>query len=570
MTLNDDLAAWGEPPADPREQARADLLDRVLEKLQGRVPTQPVMSPAAAREAAEHEEALLRDLALLHRHAAVFQRSSGALDDSRTRLTDTLERDEAPPPPVSNPLPDPFPGEYRILKRLGQGAFGTVWLAEDLNLGWQVALKTLRLAGSADTSDEKLLALRHEARTLAQLRHPNIVQVHAWRQAGDEHYLVLQCVAGGSLEDRVRKAGPLLWSDAARYIADVGEGLLEVHARGIVHRDIKPANILWQPDPDEALLTDFGVAARLADRARMAGTPVYMPPEAFDGRITPAVDVYSLAATLFWLVTGRFPFEPGQHSDLFALIDDLVDQIEQGLPEPDPRCEGLPQRLEAVLRSGLAADPARRPSLADFVTTLRGSLNQSLADSLTLPPGATPQPAPVDLRLVVSRQVGPDTYQPVAATHPQPDRLKRNMKKVPRLPQQVRLRTGDRVRIEVSADRAGFVTVFNVGPTGDLNLLYPEETPTAASPPNIQAHQPLHVVDVEMEPPTGRERLFALWTRQPLPLSPEQLQDLAAQGAVPGSSPYRATRNMVRVKQSVQRLHPEDWHAVVLEVDHGE
>jgi hypothetical protein len=176
----------------------------------------------------------------------------------------------------------------------------------------------------------------------------------------------------------------------------------------------------------------------------------------------------------------------------------------------------------------------------------------------------------VDLRLVVSRQVGPDTYQPVAATHPQPDRLKRNMKKVPRPPEQVRLRTGDRVRIEVSADRAGFVTVFNVGPTGDLNLLYPEETPTSASPPNIQPHQPLHVLDVEMQPPTGRERLFVLWSRQPLPLSLEQLQDLATQGGGPGSSPYRATRNMVRVKQSVQRLHPEDWHVVVLEVDHGE
>ena len=101
------------------------------------------------------------------------------------------------------------------------------------------------------------------------------------------------------------------------------------------------------------------------------------------------------------------------------------------------------------------------------------------------------------------------------------------MKKVPPSPDQVRLRTGDRVRIEVRSDRPGFLTVFNVGPAGTLNLLYPDGDPQHASPPaRIEPNQPLHIVDVEMTPPAGRERLFAVWTRQPLPLRLDQLHSL--------------------------------------------
>src|SRR5205085_11797703 len=144
--------------------------------------------------------------------------------------------------------------------------------------------------------------------------HRNVTQVYAWREAAArsdaasrEHCLVLQYIPGGSLADRVGREGPLPWQLAARYVADVAEGLLEVHARGIVHRDVKPANILWDPEADEALLTDFGISARLADASTAAGTPFYMPPEAFAGRTGPAQDVYGLAASLFWLLTASVP-----------------------------------------------------------------------------------------------------------------------------------------------------------------------------------------------------------------------------------------------------------------------
>jgi hypothetical protein len=147
------------------------------------------------------------------------------------------------------------------------------------------------------------------------------------------------------------------------------------------------------------------------------------------------------------------------------------------------------------------------------------------------------------------------------------------MRKVPTPPGQVRLRTGDHVRIEVVVDQPGYVTVFNVGPTGNLNLLYPDESlhGGVGSAPILPANQTLQVRDVEMTPPAGKERLFALWSRLRLPLHLDRLQSLVEQKGTEwrASRPYVATRDMRRVQQSVEQLRPQDWHAVVLELDHG-
>ena len=156
----------------------------------------------------------------------------------------------------------------------------------------------------------------------------------------------MQYVSGGSLSDLLKSEGPLDWQRAARYVADVGEGLLEVHERGIVHRDVKPANILWDPRRDEALLTDFGVAARLADPAAIAGSIPYMAPEAFDGRVSPSLDVYSLAATFFHLVTGSAPFRC------------VADRRPEGADRPGP-ARSRPAMHRASRAAG--ADHPRRP-----------------------------------------------------------------------------------------------------------------------------------------------------------------------------------------------------------------
>ena len=152
---------------------------------------------------------------------------------------------------------------------------------------------------------------------------------------------------------------------------------------------------------------------------------------------------------------------------------------------------------------------------------------------------------------------------------PTPTRLTRDLEGVPPRREQIRLRSGDRVRIDVIADRAGFVTVFNVGPTGNLNLLYPDELSNYVSPPSVRANESLFVADVELTPPTGRERLFAVWSQIPLPLRARELLSLAEPNAHAASRPYRATRDMKPVKESVRRLSTEGCQAAVLELDHS-
>jgi serine/threonine protein kinase len=429
-----------------------------------------------------------------------------------------------------------------------------VWLARDLSpLSRLVALKFLRPSASAQREEQALAVLRNEARVLASLRHPNVVQVHAWKHApGAGPCLVLQYVPGGSLDQHVIRHGPLGWSAAARYVADVADGLLLVHGKGVIHRDVKPANFLLDAEADEALLTDFGIAARLVEPGAAAGTPRYLAPEAFRGETSAAQDVYGLAASLFWLVTGAAPFDG---EDASAIYEAAV----RGLPAIDARFAGVPEPLEGLIRAGLDADAGRRPSLPAFVRRLRGELNMLLADSM----GATL--APGELRLIVSRR-GADGVVPVASSMRQPSAV-RDLKRVPRPPQFVKLRTGDRVSVEVRADQPGYVTVFNVGPTGNLNLLYPHGPAEADSP--VAAGQGLVVLDAELVPPAGRERLFAVWTRRPLGVRMEELLSLVERGDVPASGAYRATRDMARVQQSVDALPAADRQAVVLELEHS-
>jgi serine/threonine-protein kinase len=557
MTVDDELAAWGEPPVRADEQALIAFLDEALQRRARGEEVNAEELAAAFPGLAREGSALLQAAVCVEEFVASVLERSG-LEGVGLAPDDATQAYQRPPDAVPEGFPGPVPSGFRVRAFLGEGSFSQVWLADHLRLGIPVALKALHLQSSGQARTQALALLENEAQVLARLNHPNIVRVYGLEQAGENHHLVLQFVDGGSLQGRLEREGPLAWQAAARYVADVGEALAHVHAAGVVHRDVKPANMLWDRQRDEALLTDFGLAARLAQGGVVAGTPRYMAPEAFDGLGTPAGDVYGLAASLFALVTGRVPFGGETRSELLA-------NVRRGLPEFDPLFAGVPESLERLIRAGLAAEPDRRPELRAFVTALRGALNQLLADSLLLPAaGCTPAAAPVELRLRVSRPDGSGGWAAVAATHPEPVRLLRNMEKVPPLPERVGVRTGDRVRIEVLADRDGFITVFNVGPTGQLNLLHPEPAALAAA---VRAGLPLHVLDVAMTPPAGRERLFAVWSREPLHLSPEEFFRLAQHGGV--SAPYRATRNMERVQESVRRLRREDWHAVVLELDHG-
>jgi hypothetical protein len=545
----DDLPGQGgaEPPCDP---ALAEALHRALERDPRGEPARVdhLLPPGA--EGRERLAGALQVAGLLDQFVRHVEEEAGI--DFPAPAEGSTQAYE----PGHEALPQPFPGEYRFRALLGEGSFGKVWLADDLRLGIPVALKTVSLSGGVEQRSRSLAALQNDAQTLARLRHPNIVQVRTWRQAGDGHYLVLQYVRGGSLKDRLNAEGPLGWRKAARYIADAAEALEQVHAAGLVHRDIKPANLLWDEASDEVLLTDFGLSAWLAEAGggEAVGTAPYMAPEALEGRAGLAADVYALAATLFHLITGQPPFAAATWQELPALIA-------RGLPDPDPRCASMPAGLERVIRVALHADPARRPGLAEFTAALRGRLNQLLADSLLPPPGAAAGPA---VRLTVARRGLDGGYTPLAAAQRELPRLTRNLELVPPEPEGVVLRTGDRVRIEVVADRDGYLTVFNVGPTGDLSLLYPA---TQGGPPAVPGNQPVVIGEVLVKPPAGCERLFAVWSRAPLPLSLAEVARQAA-GEAPVSPAYRATRNLVLVEESMNGVGEGEWRAAVLELEH--
>jgi hypothetical protein len=160
----------------------------------------------------------------------------------------------------------------------------------------------------------------------------------------------------------------------------------------------------------------------------------------------------------------------------------------------------------------------------------------------------------IDLRLRVQRRLGPGQYVLIASTHPQPTVL-RDMKCLPDDPDRVLLHTGDRVKVEVVCDREGYLTVFNVGPQGTLNLLWPDDAARVVPQP---ARVPLAVASVLLTPPAGQERLYAVWSR--VSLSRERLASLVRPGVT--------LRDMQRVQEVVAELRPEDWHAVLLVLEH--
>ncbi|MFO0879813.1 MAG: serine/threonine-protein kinase [Gemmataceae bacterium] len=539
------------------ELRQADLLERALEQFrQGRSAREVAASLGACGTAADPDNGTLRDLTRVLRlieglHSQQSQYLTAALlGPEEAEAPTQCAGDASGNAEATNAVSPPaaFHCDFRIRRRLGGGVFGTVWLADDLRLDRPVALKQVNLP---DARHRRIL--RDEAKALAAVDHRHVVRVYDCREspADGAPYLVLQYVEGCSLAERVAREGPLHWRDAARLVAEVGEGLLAVHARGIVHRDVKPANLLWSADRDEALLTDFGISARLSDNGTVGGTPSYMPPEAFTGTVGPAQDVYALAATLFWLVTGSTPY-PGPSRAA------LAEQARRGVSLHDPRWAALPARLEETVRRGLAAEVSRRSGLSELVTALRANLNQALTDGMA---GlAAGKPGEV-VRLLISRRTATGSYASLTASRGAVRGRLRDVQLVPEGPESLLVRTGDRLRIEVEVTRPGHVSVFNVGPTGNLNRLCPAAV--GAHPTPINPGPRLRIGETLLTPPTGPERLVAVWSRRPLTV---RLEDVLGQATAP--APARATRDIALLEESVAELAPDDWHVAVVELDH--
>jgi eukaryotic-like serine/threonine-protein kinase len=255
-----------------------------------------------------------------------------------------------------------IPG-YHVLEEIGRGGMGVVYKARQSSLNRLVALKMLlpyKQAGEAD-----LARLRAEAKAIAALRHPNIIQIY---EIGEHHgrpFLALEYCAGGNL-DRKINGTPLSNEEAATLVQTMARAIDAAHRVGVVHRDLKPANVLLTEDEGQIKITDFGLAKRVGSEAdtrtgQILGTPSFMAPEQAAGqskRVTVATDIYALGGILYETLTGRPPFRG-------ATAFDTISQVLEQDPAPprllNPRVD---IDLETICLKCLEKDPARRYATA--------------------------------------------------------------------------------------------------------------------------------------------------------------------------------------------------------------
>lgn len=283
-------------------------------------------------------------------------------------------------------------GKYEILRPLGQGAMGEVFLAEDPVLGREVAIKTIRPGGSF--GEDAWARFQHEARVVGGLSHPHVVTVFDFGEDRGVHYLVMEYVPGRDLEKLVQAGHPK--AALVELLAQALEGLGAAHAKGIVHRDLKPANILVRTDGKRwlAKLTDFGVAkvegTSLTQDGSFMGTLHYMAPEYLDtGKASIQTDLWAFGVMLYEVISaGRKPWPGSSPGPILGGI--LKDQM---APLVATDWAGLPMGLRGVLRQALEKDPRRRWADADaFAEALRGALHEGETASQVRPQSRAPKP----------------------------------------------------------------------------------------------------------------------------------------------------------------------------------
>ncbi|MDO0933143.1 protein kinase [Streptomyces sp. DG2A-72] len=264
-------------------------------------------------------------------------------------------------------------GRYRLVESIGQGGMGRVWRAADEMLDRQVAVKEMRIDGldAEDARTRRERTLR-EARATARIDHPNVVRVYDVVDEGERLWIVMELIAGRSLERIMAEDGPLGQREAARIGLGLVEALRQVHARGVLHRDIKPGNVLVESGGQRVVLTDFGIAAiqdakALTMAGMLVGSPDYMAPERVSGRPQgPPSDIWSLGATLCAAMGGRSPFS--RDTTLATLHAVLYEEPEI------PSSAGM---LATILAALLEKEPSVRPGLDDLESTLRSVAAES-------------------------------------------------------------------------------------------------------------------------------------------------------------------------------------------------
>jgi serine/threonine-protein kinase len=290
-------------------------------------------------------------------------------------------------------------GQYEVQDLIGQGAMGVVYRAYHVQLERTGAVKVL-LGIAPDT--DSTARFRHEAQAIAQMRHPNIVNVFDFGEYEGTPYMIIEYVPGGSLASRM-KQGSMETAVALKYLRGMAAGLDYAHSLGIVHRDVKPANVLLEKD-ESPVIADFGLVKLMQSTSLKSmtgvttGTPAYMAPEQVTGsKVGPPADRYSLATIAYEMLTDSIPFD-GE-----GLMEVLYAQVHRDPLLPSARNSSLSPQVDAVVMRGLAKDPAARwESCTAFVdalaAALAGKTDPGVARTLVMTPAVAstlPLAAPV-------------------------------------------------------------------------------------------------------------------------------------------------------------------------------
>ncbi|MBX3171360.1 MAG: serine/threonine protein kinase [Candidatus Eremiobacteraeota bacterium] len=277
-------------------------------------------------------------------------------------------------------------GPYKVLRELGRGAMGTVYLARQESLSRDLAIKVL---AAEFTRDQEFVArFRREGLISSKLRHPHIVQVFDYSAQDNLYYIAMEYVGPEDLQAYLRaNNGRLPLAEAVRLMGQVLSALECAHEAGVTHRDVKPANVLMSPRQD-AVLTDFSIAnmqeaQRLTQTGAMMGTPDYMAPEQFDAKqVDKRSDLYSVGVVLYEMVTGERPF-PGD-----TVVQVMKAQLMHVPEAPHKLDPNVPEALSLAIMKALEKQPQSRWGSA---AEMREAIYAALG---TAPPVEAPRPSP--------------------------------------------------------------------------------------------------------------------------------------------------------------------------------
>ena len=356
--------------------------------------------------------------AQVERHIATCASCCQALKDLPDEtLQDNLRAGGTPLDPFAafaqgahaNDLPRELIGHprYRVIKQIGKGGMGEVYLAEHRLMERMVALKVIHRSITRDP--RAVERFRIEVKAAARLSHPNIVTAHDAEQAADVHFLAMEYIEGTSLALLVEERGPLAIADACQYVSQAALGLQHAHEHGMVHRDIKPQNLMLTPKGQIKIL-DFGLARfargigtgdgtqRITEFGAVMGTPDYIAPEQVSNARETDIrgDIYSLGCTLYFLLTGQTPFPTGTKTQkILAHLDRTPHALTSVRAQ-------VPAKLAQIVEKMMAKDPAQRYAtpreVAQALTAFSKNAQRSAAAAPPPRQAEPPRPTPAQSR----------------------------------------------------------------------------------------------------------------------------------------------------------------------------